>query len=91
MKSRTIADISQCLLDKARAEQFAGYDPFDGLNSSWFSWMPVSKDSTFGLAWIQLFKRSPINLRPWFGVSKARNPKGVALFILGLIEQYLVT
>ncbi len=50
MKSRTIADISQCLLDKARAEQFAGYDPFDGLNSSWFSWMPVSKDSTFGLA-----------------------------------------
>lgn len=91
MKLKTVADISQSLLEKARTEQFAGYDPFDGLNSSWFSWMPVSKDSLFGLAWIQLFKRSPINLRPWLGVNKARNPKGVALFILGLIEHYQVT
>ncbi|EGQ8093962.1 exopolysaccharide biosynthesis protein VpsJ [Vibrio cholerae] len=91
MKSTTVADISQCLLNKARTEQFAGYDPFDGLNSSWFKRLPISKDSTFGLAWIQLFKRSPINLRPWLGVPKARNPKGVALFILGLIEEYQVT
>ncbi|MGL4830368.1 MAG: exopolysaccharide biosynthesis protein VpsJ [Vibrio sp.] len=91
MKSSTIADISQSLLNKARSEEFAGYDPFDGLNSSWFSWLPVSKDSLFGLAWIQLFKRSPFNLRPWLGVKKARNPKGIALFILGLIEQYRVT
>lgn len=91
MKSTTVADISQCLLNKARTEQFAGYDPFDGLNSSWFKRLPISKDSTFGLAWIQLFKRSPLNLRPWLGVPKARNPKGVALFILGLIEEYQVT
>ncbi|BDA00930.1 hypothetical protein V130003_19120 [Vibrio cholerae] len=91
MKSTTVADISQCLLNKARTEQFAGYDPFDGLNSSWFKRLPISKDSIFGLAWIQLFKRSPINLRPWLGVPKARNPKGVALFILGLIEEYQVT
>ncbi|MDE1513404.1 MAG: exopolysaccharide biosynthesis protein VpsJ [Shewanella sp.] len=91
MKSSTISHISQVLLDQARAEQFAGYDPFDGLNSSWFGWLPVGKDSLFGLAWIQLFKRSPFNLRPWFGVPKARNPKGVALFILGLIEHYQVT
>lgn len=91
MKSTTVADISQCLLNKARTEQFAGYDPFDGLNSSWFKRLPISKDSTLGLAWIQLFKRSPINLRPWLGVPKARNPKGVALFILGLIEEYQVT
>lgn len=87
----TIDGISTAILKKARTEQFAGYDPFDGLNSSWFSWMPVSKDSLFGLVWIQLFKRSPINLRPWLGVNKARNPKGVALFILGLIEHYQVT
>lgn len=30
MKSTTVADISQCLLNKARTEQFAGYDPLMG-------------------------------------------------------------
>lgn len=87
----TVNSIATAILKKARTEQFAGYDPFDGLNSSWFKRLPISKDSTFGLAWIQLFKRSPLNLRPWLGVPKARNPKGVALFILGLIEEYQVT
>lgn len=91
MNAQTVVDISQALLNKARAEQFAGYDPFDGLNSVWLNRLPISKDSPVGLAWIQFFKRSPINFRRWLGVPTARNPKGVALFILGLIEQYQVT
>jgi hypothetical protein len=40
------------------------------------------------LAWLQLGKRSPINLRPLLCVPKKRNPKGVGLFISGLLQDY---
>lgn len=76
------------LLKDARKNSFAGYDPFDGLNSRLFSWFPSLKKGLFGLGWIQLHKRSPINLRPLCGVPKGRNPKGVGLFILGMLEDF---
>ena len=45
-------------------EEFKGYDPYDGLNSRLFNAIPgVSKNRIARLAWIQTFKRSPINLR----------------------------
>jgi len=76
-------------LHKSSAESsYAGYDPFDGLNSKLFDALPFLKKSVFGLAWIQLFKRSPINLRALLGVPKKRNPKGIGLFILGMVEEY---
>jgi hypothetical protein len=40
------------------------------------------------LAWLQLGKRSPINFRPLLRVPKKRNPKGVGLFICGLLQDY---
>lgn len=76
------------LFDASKSSDFAGYDPFDGLNSRLFNYLPVLKKGLFGLAWIQTNKRSSLNLRPLLGVPKARNPKGVALFILGMLEDY---
>lgn len=76
------------ILENARRDNFAGFDPFDGLNSKLFTIVPSLKEGVFGLAWIQLHKRSILNLRPVLGVPKARNPKGVGLFILGLLEDY---
>ncbi|MBQ4834139.1 aspartate-semialdehyde dehydrogenase [Pseudoalteromonas sp. MMG010] len=76
-------------LNRAKQNNFAGYDPFDGLNAGFFDLCPKLKPGMFGLAWTQLNKRSPINVRPLFATPKKRNPKGVALFILGLIEDYL--
>lgn len=73
---------------KAKSDEFAGYDPFDGLNSKLLSLFPFLRKGLFGLAWIQFFKRSPLNLRKLFLVPKKRNPKGVGLFILGLIQDY---
>lgn len=81
-------EVSSVLLQHAKANDFAGYDPFDGLNSRLFNWLPALKKGLFGLAWIQLHKRSPLNLRPLCGIPKGRNPKGVALFILGMLEDY---
>ncbi|WP_020405756.1 hypothetical protein [Hahella ganghwensis] len=76
------------VLDNARASRFAGFDPFDGLNSVLFKRTPLYKSSICRLAWLQLHKRLPVNLRPIVGVPKKRNPKGVALFILGLLEDF---
>jgi hypothetical protein len=80
--------VAKLLINDAKSNNFAGYDPFDGLNSVIFKWVPALKKGIFGLAWIQLHKRSPINLRPLCGIPKGRNPKGVALFILGLLQDY---
>lgn len=72
----------------ASHESFAGHDPFDGLNSQLFEKFPFLKQGLFGLAWTQLFKRSAVNLRTICNVPARRNPKGVALFILGLLEDF---
>lgn len=80
--------IQQTILADAASNKFAGYDPFDGLNSRLFKLAPALKKGIIGLAWIQFHKRSPVNFRPLCGIAKGRNPKGVALFILGMLEDY---
>lgn len=76
------------LLAAMRAEQFAGYDPFDSLNSRLLQATPLYRNEWVRLAWLQLGKRSPVNLRPLLGVPKRRNPKGVGLFISGLLQDF---
>jgi hypothetical protein len=74
------------LLDYCRKEDWQGYDPYDGLNSPLCRLMPAWKP--LRIAWIQLFKRSPINLRPLAAIPKGENPKGYALFIRALLIAY---
>ena len=70
-------------------ENFKGWDPYDGLNSSLFQQLPFFKNNRFfRLAWIQLFKRSPVNARKIVGVKKTHNPKGLALFLIGYCNLY---
>lgn len=69
---------------------FKGWDVFDGLNSTLFQKLPLSKSKKSRLIWIQLFKRSPINLRKLVSVPKGYNAKGLALFIQGLLNLYKV-
>jgi rhamnogalacturonyl hydrolase YesR len=70
-------------------EGFKGYDPYDGLNSKFFQALPFLPGSrTARLAWIQLFKLSPLNLRPFLGVSKDYNPKALGLFLSGYCNIY---
>ncbi|MBR0023928.1 MAG: delta-aminolevulinic acid dehydratase [Muribaculaceae bacterium] len=72
------------LKDYCEKEQFKGWDPYDGLNSKVFMSLPGLKNNSFyRLAVIQLFKRSPINLRKIALVSKEYNAKGVGLFLQG--------
>ena len=69
------------LLDYCKTQGFKGWDPYDGLNSVVFNRLGLSKVAFFRLAWIQLFKRNPINLRRLFLVPKGYNPKGIGLFL----------
>ncbi|MEL0654605.1 aspartate-semialdehyde dehydrogenase [Pseudoalteromonas issachenkonii] len=81
-------ECKELILAEAKKNDFAGQDPFDGLNSQLFDVFPRLKTGLFGLAFIQLNKRLAFNIRPLLRVPKMRNPKGIGLFILGLIEDY---
>ena len=78
----------QSLLTWCRQHSFAGHDPFDALNSSIFQKTPLAKSRNARLAWTQLVKRSPSNLRPIARVPRQRNAKGIALFALALLANY---
>ena len=74
------------LLNYCKNNDWAGYDPFDGLNSKIFALMPFHKNKIPRLVFIQFMKRFPINLRPIILVPKEQNPKGIALFTSSLIR-----
>jgi hypothetical protein len=79
------------LKDYCEREGFKGWDPYDGLNSSLFQALPfLPKSRFFRLAWIQFFKRSPINFRKLTGVKKEYNPKGIGLFLTGYCNLYKI-
>ena len=66
------------------AEQFKGWDPYDGLNSKVFQALPLLKKSALCReVVIQGFKRNPINLRSIAMVPKEYNAKGIGLFLQG--------
>ncbi|MFK7782570.1 delta-aminolevulinic acid dehydratase [Psychroserpens sp.] len=70
------------------SENFKGWDPYDGMNSKVFQALPLKHWDLARLAWIQGFKRSPINFRKLLLVPKEHNAKGVGLFLLGYCKLY---
>lgn len=71
------------------AENFKGWDPYDGLNSFFFQATPLKKWPLARLIWIQTFKRNPVNLRKLFRVRKEHNAKGIALFLTGYCNLFV--
>lgn len=86
--TQQIDSVIEHLYTSAEVADFSGDDPFDGLNAYPFRKWPNWQNTLIGLAWTQLFKRSPINFRRLAGVPKRRNPKGVALFISGMLLKH---
>jgi hypothetical protein len=85
-----IAESFDKLRSYCEQENFKGWDPYDGLNSKLFQALPIRKSRFFRLAWIQLFKRNPINLRKIVGVDKGYNAKGLGLFLSGYCNLYVL-
>ncbi len=74
----------QELIDYSEAEKFAGYDPYDVLNSK------LLRNSTNYLSalLIQVQKRNPINIRPLLGIGKEYNPKAIGLLLKSCALNY---
>ena len=69
------------LLGYCRAEGWAGYDPYDALNSKLFSAFSFLNSRWPRLILTQGMKRSPVNVRGLFGIPKTQNPKALGLFL----------
>lgn len=84
MNNQQVIDSFVKLKRYCEAEQFKGWDPFDGLNSKILKTiLPLKHYAILRLLVIQGFKRCPWNLRPLMGVPKEYNAKGIGLFLQG--------
>jgi hypothetical protein len=84
--SARVRDVTARLLTYCRNRRWAGYDPYDALNSRVFRALPFLDFKLARLVLTQGIKRSPINLRPLLAVPPSPNPKGIALFLSALIK-----
>ena len=73
------------LLTFCRSRNWAGYDPYDALNSRIFEALPFLNSRLPRLALTQALKRCPINLRALLSIPGTQNPKGLALFLQAVL------
>ena len=81
-----VAATASKLLAYCSANDWAGYDPYDALNSRLLEALPILDSRLPRLALIQTLKRSPVNIRPLLQVPKTQNPKGIALLLTALLR-----
>jgi hypothetical protein len=74
------------LLSYCQAENWAGYEPYDALNSRVLATSPLFNSKLFRLAVTQALKRSPVNIRRFLQIPKTQNPKAIALFLSAFIK-----
>lgn len=74
------------LAEHCRRNDWAGYDPYDALNSRLFIATPLNRSRLCRLILTQALKRLPFNLRPILQVPKKQNPKAIALFLAASVK-----
>jgi hypothetical protein len=73
------------LVAYCRASDWAGYDPYDALNSPIFRTLPFLDHRLPRLVFTQVLKRSPVNFRCLLQIPKTQNPKAIALFLSAFV------
>lgn len=81
-----IEAIYETVFEWARDRDFAGYDPYDGLNSPFFA--PLRRHWLSRLLGLHAVRLAPINLREALRVPQQRNPKAIALFAHACLCRY---
>jgi hypothetical protein len=81
-----IQAITLKLLAYCRENDWAGYEPYDVLNSGLFRAIPLLDSYLPRLILTQLFKRSPINARWLLRVPRTQNPKAIGLFLSSFVN-----
>jgi rhamnogalacturonyl hydrolase YesR len=84
--SQRAVETAAKLLAWCEAKDWAGYDPYDALNSRIFQALPFLNLKLVRLAATQAIKRCPINARPLLLVPETHNPKGLALFLKAFLS-----
>jgi len=74
------------LLDYCKKNDWAGYDPYDALNSKLLKYLPFLDYRLPRIALTQFLKRAPVNVRPLLLIPKTQNPKALALFLMALVK-----
>lgn len=69
-----------------KENDWAGFDPYDGLNSRVYQATPLKNSKLCRIALIQALKRLPVNLRPLLMVPRLQNPKALALFLSAFVK-----
>jgi hypothetical protein len=81
-----VKSVTLMLLDYCQREDFAGYEPYDALNSRLLQALPVLDFKLPRLALTQFLKRSPVNVRGLLSIPKTQNPKALALFLTSFLR-----
>ncbi len=79
-------DATLKLLEYCRGNDWAGYDPYDALNSEIFKALSFLDFRLPRLVFTQMLKKSPVNVRPMLLVPKTQNPKAIALFLMAFLK-----
>ncbi len=89
MDLNKIDDIFLTSLKWAEERDYAGWDPYDGLNSPILK--PLCRNWLSRLIVIHGVNKSLINLRSLLRIPHERNPKGIALFASAYLNYYSLT
>jgi len=81
-----IQSVTLKLLDYCQSNDWAGYEPYDVLNSRLFTAMPLLDSKLPRLVLTQFLKRSPVNVRSLLLVPKTQNPKALGLFLSAFVN-----
>jgi hypothetical protein len=87
MVSRTVNGYVQRLRAYVEAADYAGYDPFDALNSPLIRRMGT-RSKWVRIGAIQILRRCPLNVRPVLGIQPGHNPKALGLFLWGYTKLF---
>ena len=74
------------LLSYCKENDWAGYDPYDTLNSKLIEAIPFLNSRVPRLVLTQVLKRSPINVRGPLLIPRTQNAKAIALFLSALLK-----
>ena len=88
-ESARIEHVLDAVLDFSEKQGWQGFDKHDALNSPILSTLLGWNRWTRLLA-VQTVMRAPVNLRPLLRTPRTFNPKGLALFMRGLLDRYAV-
>lgn len=79
----------QEILPYIESNDFAGYDPYDALNSPLLNLLSM-KSKWLKILFMQSLRWLPINIRPLLAVKKGHNPKAIGLFLWGYAKLFKV-